>query len=275
MQKLNEEDFNIIKFLLCKFNEGNIEDYEVKLFSEGTSSKVILLNNKYIIKQNSEEIIKSELIFYQNNNDPLFQKLLYYDDKNYKYIVYEYIEGETLSVLSNINITNLINTLIKVVNSYKKTNIEYYGYVYDPNKTWIDFLKKEILDCQPSYEYIKNFNIESECNILSKYSFDKKVIHGDFGTHNFLFKNNKLTGIIDPETIIGDNNYDILFAICSNPIILKNYTLNDIYNILEESEEKIKSLFKIILFSRITRSYHHHPNDLNFYINYYNKYFNQ
>ena len=171
MQKLNEEDFNIIKFLLCKFNEGNIEDYEVKLFSEGTSSKVILLNNKYIIKQNSEEIIKAELIFYKNNNDPLFQKLLYYDDKNYKYIVYEYIEGETLSELSNINITHLINTLIKVVNSYKKTNIEYYGYVYDPNKTWIDFLKKEIIDCQPSYKYIKNFNIENECNILSKYQY--------------------------------------------------------------------------------------------------------
>ena len=68
--------FNVIKILLCKFNEGNIEDYEVKIFSEGTSSKVILINNKYIIKQNSEEIIKSELIFYQNNKDSLFHKIL-------------------------------------------------------------------------------------------------------------------------------------------------------------------------------------------------------
>ena len=273
MEKLSEGDLNIIKCVLDIVNKSDNKDFFVKFFSEGTSSKVFLLNNKYIIKQNSEEIIKSELIFCQNNFNPLFQKLIFYD-KNYKYIVYEYIEGENLNNFTNIDINILIDTLLNIINSYKITDIDYYGYVYNPKKTWEEFLKDEISDCQPSYNYIKNFNIDYECNILSKFPFEKRIIHGDFGAHNFLIKNNKLTGIIDPETIIGDNIYDILFAICSNPNILKYFNLNDIYKIIKQSEEKIKSLFKIILFSRITRAYHHHINDLNFYLNYYNTTFN-
>ena len=273
MEKLSKEDLNVVKCVLDIVNKSDNKDFFVKFFSEGTSSKVFLLNNKYIIKQNSEEIIKSELIFCQNNINPLFQKLIFYD-KNYKYIVYEYIEGENLKDFINIDINILIDTLLNLINSYKITEIDYYGYVYNPKKTWEEFLKDEISDCQPSYDYIKNFNIDYECNILSKFPFEKRIIHGDFGTHNFLIKNNKLSGIIDPETIIGDNIYDLLFAICSNPNILKHFNLNDIYKIIKQSEEKIKSLFKIILFSRISRSYHHHINDLNFYLNYYNTSFN-
>lgn len=135
-------------------------------------------------------------------------------------------------------------------------------------------MKEEISDCQPSYNLIKIFNIDNECLILSKYKFEKKIIHGDFGSHNFLVKNNKLSGVIDPETIIGDSLYDILFSICSNPSILKCYSLNDIFNIIKEPKEKIISLFKIVLFARITRTYHHHNHDVEFYVNYYNNIFN-
>ena len=274
MDKLNDNDITIIKIVLDKSENSNYDNYKIKFFTEGTNSKVFLINNKYLIKQNSEDIIKSELLFSQNNNHNLLQKILFYDE-NYKYIVYKYIEGINLNDFSYINISQLINTLLDIIKSYKKTNINYYGYVHSPKNTWEDFLKEEIEDCQPSYNLIKNFDIKNECLIISKYNFEKKIIHGDFGAHNFLVKNNELSGIIDPETIIGDSIYDILFAICSNPNILKCYNLDNIIELLKEPKEKIISLFKIILFSRITRAYYHHKEDVDFYVNYYNKYFNR
>ena len=262
MSDLTNKDLNIIKIVLDKYENSNYENYKVEYFSEGTNSKVFLLNNKYIIKQNSEEIIKSEILFSENNKHQLLQKLLFYDE-NYKYIVYKYIEGGNLNNFSNINIQLLIKSLIEIVNSYKKTDIDFYGYVYSPKKSWEEFLKEEISDCEYSYKLIKNFDIEKECLIISKYKFDKKIIHGDFGAHNFIINNNELSGVIDPETIIGDSLYDILFAICSNPNILKYfYDLNNIFQIINEPQDKIISLLKIVLFSRITRAYHHHKNDV-------------
>ena len=273
MNKLTNKDLNIIKTVLDKYENSNYQNYKVEYFNEGTNSKVFLLNNKYIIKQNSEEIIKSEILFSENNKHPLLQKLLFYDE-NHKYIIYKYIEGINLNNFSNINIKLLIESLLDIVNSYKKTDIDFYGYINSPKKSWEEFLKEEISDCEYSYKSIKNFDIEKECLIISKYKFEKKIIHGDFGAHNFLTKNNKLSGVIDPETIIGDSLYDILFAICSNPNILNYFCeLNTIFKIINEPQEKIISLLKIILFSRITRAYHHHKKDVDFYINFYIKAF--
>ena len=77
MNNLTNKDLNIIKTVLDKYENSNYENYKIEYFNEGTNSKVFLLNNKYIIKQNSEEIIKSEILFSENNKHQLLQQLLF------------------------------------------------------------------------------------------------------------------------------------------------------------------------------------------------------
>ena len=88
--------------------------------------------------------------------------------------------------------------------------------------------------------------------------------------HNFIQKEGKLVGVIDPQTVLGDSLYDILFAIVSNVDILQSVTLEDIYNLIEEDNEKIYAMLVIVLYSRISRCLKYHKQDINVYMDFYN-----
>ena len=59
----NEKDKKIIQEILEKLNETYIEH---KYFTDGADSRVILLNNKYLIKQNInyENIVKHNIFLF-------------------------------------------------------------------------------------------------------------------------------------------------------------------------------------------------------------------
>ena len=107
---------------------------------------------------------------------------------------------------------------------------------------------------------------------MEKYPFTKKIIHGDFGTHNFIKSNETglLIGIIDPMTVIGDHLYDILFAFASNTQILSSLTLDKICELVNEPKEKVSALLLIVLYSRISRCLKYHPEDINIYLEWWN-----
>ena len=96
-------------------------------------------------------------------------------------------------------------------------------------------------------------------------------MHGDFGTHNFIKKDGKLVGVIDPMAVIGDPLYDLLFAIVSNVDILKSLTMNDIYALTKEDKNRVYNLFVVVLYARMIRCMHHHKEDIDIYIDFYNK----
>jgi streptomycin 6-kinase len=106
---------------------------------------------------------------------------------------------------------------------------------------------------------------------LEKYPFDKKLLHGDFGTHNFIQEDGKLVGVIDPMPVIGDYLYDLLFAVVSNVDILSSVSLEDLYNLVNEPPEKIKAMLTIVLYCRISRCLKYHPEDIEIYMEYWNK----
>ena len=85
-------------------------------------------------------------------------------------------------------------------------------------------------------------------------------------------ENGKLIGVIDPMPIIGDPLYDLLFAIVSNKDILKNITLEKIYSLANEPKEKINAMLTIVLYSRIARCIKYQPQDIDTYLNYWNKF---
>ena len=103
--------------------------------------------------------------------------------------------------------------------------------------------------------------------MICKYEFYKKLMHGDFGIHNMLFLDNELTGIIDPQPLIGDPLYDFIFFIFSASKISLLININDIYNLIpNEPKEKINAMITIILFGRIARCIKYNLKDLDYFI---------
>lgn len=98
-----------------------------KYFNDGVSSRVILLNDKYLIKQNTPLALEAEEEFFKYNKLELFQKIIYVDSM-YRYVVYDFIKGSTMDRVSNP--TDTINKIINITSSYSPYDKEGFGY-YD------------------------------------------------------------------------------------------------------------------------------------------------
>lgn len=265
MNIANKNDERIVKEVLENLNLK----YEChKYFNDGVSSRVLLLNNKYLIKQNTALALEAEVEFLKLNTGDMIQKIIYVDPE-YKYVVYGFMEGNTMKDVKDVDDT--IEKLLNIVNSYKKYDKKGYGYYDELVDTWEEFLLSEIEESSKNIkEYIPNNELAVDCvTLLRKYPFEKKIIHGDFGTHNFIENNSKLTGIIDPQSVLGDPLYDILFAFVSNVDILQEITLERLDYLLNEDKEKIYAMLVIVLYSRISRCLKYHKEDIDIYMNYW------
>ena len=246
----------------------NIQYETHKYFNDGVSSKVMLINNKYLVKENSVEALKAEVLYLNDNVNELMQKVIYIEP-NYKYVVFDFINGSVMHDV--VDVEDLLNKIVSIVSNYKETFLDGFGYMDELNNSWEEFLLLEIENSSNAKEYISDEYVKKCITNLRKYPFTKTLIHGDFGTHNFICKDNKLVGIIDPMTVIGDPLYDLLFAIVSNVDILNKLTLEDIYLICNDNKEKTHDLLIVLLYARISRCLKYHPEDISIYIDFYNK----
>ena len=258
----NEKDNKIINTIL------NIvkEDYKNHQYlNTGASSTVFLLNDCYLVKQNTKLILKAEIEFLEHNNSDMFQKIIYVHPK-YEFVVYKFINGDTMKHVENVNDT--IQKLIDITKTYINYNKGGFGYLNEETSSWSRFLKDETTYSSLNLkQYIPNKKIVNKCiEILENYPFDKKLLHGDFGTHNFIQENGKLVGVIDPMPVIGDSLYDLLFAIVSNVNILSSFTLEDLYSLIDEPQEKIKAMLVVVLYCRISRCLKYNPQDIEAYM---------
>lgn len=261
----NKKDEEIISKLL---NILNIRYESHKYFNDGVSSRVILLNNNYLIKQNTKLALQAEIEFLKLNTSKYFQDIIYVDP-NYEFVVYNFITGDIMRQVENVDDT--INKIIYITSNYADYEKDGFGYLNEEAISWSQFLIDEIeYSSNNITEYISNTDILYKCiSILENYPFNKKLLHGDFGTHNFIKQYGKLIGIIDPMPVIGDSLYDLLFAIVSNTDILSNITLEQIYYLINEPKEKIKALLTIVLYSRISRCLKYHPKDIDIYMSFW------
>ena len=265
---MNEQkDKKIMNILLNHLHE---EYKNHKYFNTGASSKVILLNDNYLIKQNTKLILQAEIEFLKLNNLDMFQKIIYIDPK-YDFVVYKFIPGETMKQIDDIEDT--IKKIVSISTSYTNCTLDGFGYLNEEVSSWIRFLKDEITYSSINLKkYIPNKKFVNQClDILEKYPFEKKLLHGDFGTHNFIQENGKLVGVIDPMPVIGDYLYDLLFAIVSNVNIISSLSLDDIYSLVDEPQEKIKALLAVVLYCRISRCLKYHPQDIDAYMEFWKK----
>ncbi len=230
----------------------NIKYSRHKYFHDGTSSKIILLNDIYIIKIANETQLKAEATFAETYQNPMLQKAAYIKP-NFEYIVYIYIPGDVMHTV--LNFDDLASSIKQIVSSYKRYLGPEFGYISRPSNSWTEFLKKEV---DEKSEYLPDeFNFKDAVydaiNELDKYPFEKKLIHGDFGTHNFIERDEKFVGAIDPIPIAGDSTYDLIYALVSNVDLLPYVSIDYLTGYTGEPKNKVVALFKVILYCRICK----------------------
>lgn len=264
-------DFNIINDTLENLK---IKYESHKYFNDGTSSRIILLNNSYIIKQADTKQLEAEVTFATFYKDiPMLQKLVYFD-KDYNYVVYNFIPGDVMHTVEDFS--NLSSGIKNIVSAYKQYDNDGFGYIDDITDSWASFLRNEVNHSSsilPDFNYLLPI-VNEAIDELSKYSFEKKLIHGDFGTHNFIKQNEKFVAAIDPIPILGDPTYDLLFALVSNIDLINYLSIDFLTDYTGESKTKITALLKVVLYCRICRCGKYNKDWIETYMDLWNNLFN-
>lgn len=216
-------------------------------------NRVLIIKKKYVIKRAPKDILRAEKLFIEQSHKINVERII---DTNIdeSYSIYEYIDGDTIHRLNDVE--NCLINIYELINQYSEIDIEGYGDIFDLKKTWIDFLKTEInrqSKYVSSYMFDLKFKVIEKLKLLEKYPIKKKLIHGDLGCFNIICKEKRIVGIIDPRTIIGDPIYDFIYFIFSNYNIANEINLAEIFNILDEPEEKTFAMIYILLYDRIAR----------------------
>ncbi|WLD92556.1 phosphotransferase [Alkalihalobacillus sp. AL-G] len=241
----------------------------------GTESTVGVIGtnaepNMYILKSNNPQRIAEEVRFYQTYK--LLQLLpnIQFVDPAYRFFIYDYVPGET-NYCSGSKQALMYDLITHFVQHYVQPEcLEEYEWVEDPKHVDEDLsYSKSVIG-----SYLKD---EDHLLVKDTHLYRRKrlkneqlyVLHGDFGVHNFLFDQRKLTGIIDPIPVVGRKMYDILYAFCSSPDDLEFSILLNIVEQLKGTsfhENEIAEDMILALYFRVATCIKHHPNDLKQYL---------
>lgn len=276
MEKINEIINNLV-------NQGILknDDIDLRKLKSGTTNGILYtLNNneipKYVIKIDTPKLITATadfLLTYKDVN--LLPNVLYTDEKK-GFIIYSYISGETH--FNRGSKLEWMTILIKeLLNKYKKVNKDNWGRVNgihrnswaDFNLSSLEFAKEDIGDLLTREDHKK---VELLVNKLKTYEHqeEKYYLHGDVGVHNFVYKGNKLNGVIDPSPLFGPKIYDFTYAFCSSPDNLNLRTLLSSFSLLTQdvpfNKERLLDEVLFQLYTRIGICIRVHPHDLSGYL---------
>lgn len=251
----------IDKILLDIESKLNIEinKNKIKYFDDGASGSIVFKYDKYLVKTTDIKELEAYLKFFNLYNQDYFQKIICYD-KEILYICFNYLEGN-LFKYSKIDSKEFVEQVYEITKLYKEYDYDAYGYLEEEKMNWLDFLKEE------SYEESKNTEIDysilfDSYKVIENNLCPKYLIHGDFGTHNFVISNNKIHAI-DPIPLVGDYLYDFYFSIFTDSNIFKNLTIDYILSFYEDRNfEYKKALMIICFFIRLRRAYKYSPEEI-------------
>ncbi len=259
---------DILKDIENKLNI-KIDSNDIHLFSDGTTeARVFSIKEKYLIKCTNKLELDIYKEFLSKYKSKYFQKL-YYINYEMNYMCLSYVKGTKFD--NNLNIDNLIDTLYNITSNYKIINYDGFGYLFEDHKTWYEFLKDEV-DYSISLLEKNNVNIKKvvdSLNNVKEYKNDKYLLHGDFGTHNFIVNTDELY-IIDPMGLVGDPIYDFYFSVFSSSDIFTKIDFKSLLNYFDRDIEYKKSIMIITFFIRLCRAYKYDREYYDIYLEYYN-----
>ncbi|MFC7371951.1 phosphotransferase family protein [Fictibacillus iocasae] len=251
------------------------EPVEIKPLSGGTVSELYLLwltdGSRVVVKSNDPQINKAEGDFLRFYRDIQRLPRLLYVDPNDQYIVYSFVEGSV--GYDGTDKQEWLTILVRdVINQYRPAPDEaWWGWADEPVNTWKAFLLQRVMEAG---EMLKSHLGEDDFNrvldaIQQLEVHTPYLLHGDFGVHNFIFYEGKLTGLIDPTPVFGDPLYDLLYAIFSSPDQLTRQTVETAVHQLNIEEYSVTNLYEnilIVLYLRLSTCLKHHPDDFEDYL---------
>ncbi|MEJ8303908.1 phosphotransferase [Saccharibacillus sacchari] len=151
-----------------------------------------------------------------------------------------------------------------------------WGRIEYPRRSWKEFNE---IGIEEARNHLRSVLTEEDYRLVRQTAcrlFDseaeqpkKYVLHGDTGVHNFVYRDSKLIGVIDPSPMAGPILYDFLYAFCSSPDDLNMETLLTAFDTLQRVRIERSRLIEevlIQLYCRIGLSVRHHPHDLPGYL---------
>lgn len=229
-------------------------------------NKIILVNGKYIVKVAPRTPLISEQFFIKSYSNILpVEKILKENTEN-NFVIYNYIYGNRLDYENNCQM--LILDVYDMINNYIIMENGRYGDILTPKKSWNDFLYSEFQGKKKymSDKYLsKTHKVLNKLELMQTFCIIPKLIHGDLGSFNLVYLDNKIVGIIDPRTIIGDAIYDFIYFIFSDYNITKNIDFNELITFLYNHNENIRKVFClmfILLYNRISIEEKHNTHNI-------------
>ena len=216
-----------------------------------SNSKIYLINNRYILKRASKERLLAENIFLSLYRNKEVERVIFYK-VNSPYAIYKYQKEDIINFKSKEDILKFIKNIKKFIDGYVEEQSYGYGDILNRVDSWKSFLEREVYE---KSKYMKNEmyqEIKKSINIVTKYKFIKKVIHGDLGIYNIICQNDKIKIVIDPRTIIGDPLYDFIYFILSKSELIENINIDQFIEITSQPRPKVIELMKILLYIRIS-----------------------
>ena len=201
---------------------------------------------------------------------------VYYVDAENRFFLYEYFEGTTH--VNRGNKADWMKLLVEgLFNHYEKYDSKApWGRLGGtPRQNWVEFNRisldyayDNVGDLLPHEDYVRMKQIVERLAEDGRQT-DKYLLHGDTGVHNFVFHQNQLVGVIDPDPMVGPVIYDFTYAFCSSPDDLDMETLLDAFALLNNMEMDASRLVEEVVFQLYTRigiCKKVHPHDLEAYL---------
>ena len=205
LEKQEIEDF------LKNFSIGDLISFEgIVKGTENTNFKIITSKNKYILTILEKRVEEEDLPFFmslqnelvehgfncpkpiKNNNNLIINKL-----KNKNAVIISFLDGENLSTIMPGHCFELGSKIAEFTNITKKLKLSRVNSLSYEN--WVKIYEsfKNIND----YSYQEYLSVLNEELIFLKKNWPinlpKAIIHADLFVDNVLFKDNKISGIID------------------------------------------------------------------------------
>ena len=232
-----------------------------------TNSTVLSLNDQYLVKISDERTVRELVEFLTTNTNSVFQKYLC-SDEELKYACLGFIEGAHYKE-APLEAHDAAEQIAEIVSSYSVYNCEQYGFMNDMKPTWYNFMLDEVEYAAKRIPDISRDKVDEALEKMRGVEPEKRLLHGDFGTHNFLVKDDVIR-VIDPMPVVGDKLYDFYFAILSNIGIFPELGLDYIFSFFDEYDRAYKqALLTIALYIRMSRAAVYDAKNLGKYIEMY------
>lgn len=262
-------------------NKGLIgSQAEIKQLTSGTTDGQV-----YVVKsEKSSSILKYDHSadidvveqFFKTYGDIGLLPDVYYVDPEKRFFLYEYFKGTTH--VNRGTKADWMKLLVEgLFNQYKKYDSQApWGRLGGtPRQNWIEFNRisldyayDNVGDLLPHKDYVRMKQIVERLAENGRQT-DKYLLHGDTGIHNFVFHQDQLVGVIDPDPMVGPVIYDFTYAFCSSPDDLDMETLLGSFALLKNVEmDKARLVDEVVfqLYTRIGICKKVHPHDLAEYL---------